>query len=57
MTAIDERPESFSCIDCGHTSTDRDEFIIVNKEPPSLSMDNPYPGYEGDVICKQWCEG
>ncbi len=25
----------------------------VNKEPANYSMDDPYPGYEGDPVCDE----
>jgi hypothetical protein len=56
MPQDQDKPEMFTCYDCGRTSTDPTRFIIINTEPPSLSMDSPYPGYKGDLICREWCE-
>lgn len=47
---MNNTPSGYTCYHCGapipigggHT---------VGREPPSFTMNDPYPGYEGDPIC------
>ena len=39
------------CYNCGHQSTDENDFVTVNVENPHYGMDDPYPGYDGDNAC------
>lgn len=40
-----------TCYECGYTSTDHAKFGLINIEDPYYGMEDPYPGYEGDVVC------
>jgi hypothetical protein len=45
------RRKMLTCYECGYTSTDHTEFGLTNIEDPYYGMEDPYPGYEGDVVC------
>ena len=52
----DDRDEALiTCADCGRTSEDETSFTLCNVEAADYSMDDPYPGYDGDYYCADGC--
>ena len=41
------------CVQCDFMSADEDDFEMVGVESPRYGMDDPYPGYGGDPMCKK----
>ena len=41
--------ELYECYNCGYSSDDMTDFLIVNEEQATFT----YPGYTGDIICMQ----
>ncbi len=42
----------YECSNCGIRSFDEDAFVTVNTEPPTYSMDDPYGGWPGELLCQ-----
>ena len=41
------------CEECEFSSTDDNDFVMVNVEAANYSMGDPYSGYGGDPMCKK----
>ena len=48
-------PELVGCANCGKPQRE-DDMVLVNVEPAHYGMDDPYPGYAGDLYCRE-CVG
>jgi hypothetical protein len=52
----DDRDEALiTCAECGRTSEDETTFTLCNVEEANYSMDDPYPGSDGEYYCADGC--
>ena len=46
-----EEVDVFECANCGRRGLDAEFYQLVNVEPANYGMRDPYPGYNGDLVC------